>query len=70
MYKRQALTQGAEPLRQFLLKHSHERERQFFIDSAASLWPEDQQKYAAEDSFLVLLPSFTVSELNLSLIPI
>ncbi|MGB2680520.1 MAG: type III secretion system export apparatus subunit SctR [Candidatus Competibacter sp.] len=58
------LGNGAEPLRQFLLKHSNERERQFFIDSAASLWPEEQQKYATADSFLVLLPSFTVSELN------
>lgn len=58
------LGNGAEPLRQFLLKHSNERERQFFIDSAAGLWPEEQQKYATADSFLVLLPSFTVSELN------
>lgn len=58
------VTNGAEPMRQFLLKHSSERERQFFVDSAAVLWPQEQQKYVTPESLLVLLPSFTVSELN------
>ncbi|MFO1349158.1 MAG: type III secretion system export apparatus subunit SctR [Gammaproteobacteria bacterium] len=58
------LVNSAEPMRQFLLKHANERERQFFVESAATLWPAAQQQYVAADSLLVLLPAFTVSELN------
>jgi type III secretion protein R len=52
------------PLRGFLQKHSIERDRTFFVRSAAKLWPEESAKSLREDDLLVLIPSFTVRELT------
>ena len=57
-------TKMKEPLRAFLLKHSHQRERTFFMHSAQALWPENQAEGLAEDDLMVLVPAFTVSELT------
>lgn len=53
-----------EPLRRFLLKHSRETERAFFMESARSLWPEERAKELKSDDLMVLVPAFTVSELT------
>jgi len=55
-----------EPFRRFLLAHSHEKERIFFVNSAKALWPEEKSAKLADDDLLVLIPSFTVSELTTS----
>lgn len=55
---------GSVPFKEFLLKHSSERERGFFIQSAKKLWPEKYSADISEDSFLILIPAFTVSELT------
>ena len=52
------------PLRGFLQKHSTERDRTFFVQSAAKLWPEDAARSLHEDDMLVLIPSFTIRELT------
>ena len=52
------------PLRAFLHKHSTERDRLFFVRSAAKLWPDEQAKELRDDDMLVLIPSFTVRELT------
>jgi type III secretion protein R len=52
------------PLRGFLQKHSTERDRTFFVHSAAKLWPEETAKGLRDDDMLVLIPSFTVRELT------
>jgi type III secretion protein R len=55
---------GKEPLRAFLLKHSSESERQFFLRSAQRLLPADKQASVSDTDYLVVVPSFTVSELT------
>ncbi len=53
-----------EPLRTFLRKHTTERDRKFFVQSATKLWPEARAKDLADDDMLVLIPSFTLRELT------
>ena len=59
-----AATDAKEPLREFLLKHATDRERQFFFHSAKELWPEERHKDLKDDDLMVLVPAFTVSELT------
>jgi type III secretion protein R len=59
-----ALEAAREPYRQFLNKHAHERERQFFMRSAASVWPREQADKLKEDDFIVLAPAFVLTELT------
>jgi type III secretion protein R len=53
-----------EPYRVFLKKHTHEKEKQFFLRSASAVWPEERAKALREDDLLVLAPAFTLSELS------
>ena len=55
---------GKKPLQEFLLKHSGKVERLFFIKTAKLLWPEGRADNLTEESFLVLVPAFTISELT------
>jgi len=55
---------GKQPLKDFLIKHSKEDEREFFTRSAKELLPEDQRDTVMPDDFLVIIPAFTVSELS------
>jgi type III secretion protein R len=52
------------PVKAFLVKHTQERERQFFLKSAASIWPQARAERLLADDFMVLVPSFTLSELT------
>jgi type III secretion protein R len=58
------LSQAREPLRAFLGKHAQPREREFFLKSAAKLWPAGEAAALKSDDLLVLVPAFTVSELT------
>lgn len=58
------INRGKEPLRAFLMKHSSESERAFFLASAKRLLPEDKRDTLAAQDFLVIVPAFTVSELT------
>ena len=60
----QMVTVGKEPLRKFLIKHSHEREREFFLESAKRMLPPQQQSTLTAEDFIVVMPAFTVSELT------
>ncbi len=53
-----------EPLREFLMRHSSESERAFFLSSAKRLLPADQRETVTATDFLVVIPAFTVSELT------
>ena len=55
---------GKEPLRQFLIKHSHPEERSFFFNSAKRLLTPQQATGMTENDFIVIVPAFTVSELT------
>ena len=59
-----ALTQAREPLRDFLIKHAHERERKFFVRTAARIWPAELARKVDERHFLIVVPAFTISELT------
>jgi len=55
---------GKEPLRAFLIKHSHSGERDFFLRSAQRLMPPERHATLSVDDFIVVIPAFTVSELT------
>src|SRR5690606_21602509 len=53
-----------EPLRGFLIRHSNDAERAFFLKSAQRLLPADRRDDLDVDDFIVVIPAFTVSELT------
>ncbi len=52
-----------EPLRQFLLQHSHPSTRLLFLRSSAVLW-RDETKIPDPEGFFILAPSFMLTELT------
>ena len=52
------------PMQQFLTKHAHQQTVRFFLDTARRLWPERAVRALDKDSFAILVPAFTVSELT------
>lgn len=56
---------GKEPVRAFLIKHTHDKERALFFKLARQMQtdPEAREKIADQD-FLNLIPAFAVSELT------
>ena len=62
---REVVVAAAEPLRAFLLQHTAERDRAFFVRTAERLWSEGGEPCVVDPQrFAVLLPAFTVSELT------
>lgn len=60
----QAVKESREPLREFLIKHAHGKERELFSNLAKKMRkPEDRDKVADKD-FEILIPAFVVSELT------
>ena len=55
-----------EPLRDFLVKHSREMERAFFLKTAQRALKPEQAAALTERDFLVVVPAFTVSELSVA----
>ena len=55
---------GKEPLRKFLIQHSSNAERAFFLRSAQRLLPPASRDEITVDDFIVVIPAFTVSELT------
>ena len=55
---------GKEPLRTFLINHSSNAERGFFLKSAQRLLPPARRGDLTVDDFIVVVPAFTVSELT------
>lgn len=58
------LDAAREPFRAFLSKHAHEREKRYFLKSAADLWPAADAAELKPDDLMVVAPAFVVSELN------
>lgn len=52
------------PMKDFLKKHTDERNRAFFLKSASSLWPAPRAAALTADDLMVLVPSFTLTELT------
>lgn len=53
-----------EPLREFMLKHSDEREREFFLNTAKRMVGPEQAAMLTSSDFIVVVPAFTISELT------
>ena len=60
----QAADSAREPFRKFLDKHAEEREKQFFLKSAALVWPAHEAAKLKKSDLMVLAPSFLLSELT------
>jgi type III secretion protein R len=58
------LEAAREPVRKFLDKHAHEREKAFFLKSAAVVWPPERVRNLQKSDLIVLAPAFTLSELT------
>jgi type III secretion protein R len=59
-----AFDAGKEPFRAFLKAHAHEREKRFFVHSAAAIWPKEMAAKLHEDDLIVLAPAFTLTEMT------
>jgi type III secretion protein R len=53
-----------EPLRNFLLKHAHTKDRQLFYGLARRMRTPEQQKNVTERALIVVVPAFVISELK------
>ncbi|AKK66977.1 type III secretion system export apparatus subunit SctR [Xanthomonas translucens] len=53
-----------QPFKRFLLAHTREREKAFFMHSARQIWPKDQADALKPDDLIVLAPAFTMTELT------
>lgn len=59
-----ALSEAAEPFRDFLSRHVAPRHQAFFLETAHQLWPPEVTENLDERNLLVLIPAFTLSELT------
>jgi type III secretion protein R len=53
-----------DPVREFLARHAHARERGLFHQMALRMGPPRWKETMKDDDLLVLIPAFTVSELK------
>lgn len=60
----QAFTRGAEPMRDFLYRHSDRDQRNFFVQAAKDLWSPQMAAKLQEKDFIVLMPAYMVTELT------
>ncbi|MGI9228464.1 MAG: type III secretion system export apparatus subunit SctR, partial [Gammaproteobacteria bacterium] len=58
-----AFDRGMGPYREFLLKHSDERQREFFKDTARQLWADEHHQNITDENIIILLPAFMLGEL-------
>lgn len=61
---REAYERGVVPYRKFLMNATTERERRFFKKTASALWPAEYKKELTQDSLLILVPAFAISQLT------
>ena len=59
-----AIGRAAEPLRAFLLRHSHPSTRVLFLRAATQLWPDAPGQAPDPEGFFILAPAFMLSELT------
>ena len=59
-----AADRAKEPFRAYLLKFTPEAERAFFLAATERIWPEEARANATGEDLVILIPSFTVSQLT------
>lgn len=60
----EGIQKGKEPVRAFLVKHAHTKERALFYSLAKKMQPEPYADKIRDDDFVILIPSFVISELT------
>lgn len=60
----QAAYRAQEPIRRFLIKHSHLKDRNMFYNLALQLRKEKHRASLSTEDFTVIVPSFVISELK------
>lgn len=55
---------GADPVRDFLVKHTSSTTRHFFVNATHKLWSKDDSADVVDNAFLILIPAFITSELE------
>jgi type III secretion protein R len=55
---------GAEPLREFMHRHSDSGQRDFFVRTAREMWGREMSAGVTDRHFLVLVPAFMVTEMT------
>lgn len=60
----ETITVAAEPLREFLLKHTSQTKRLLFLNATRKLWSKEDAAVVTDNEFLVLIPAFLTSELE------
>ncbi|MBI2066634.1 MAG: type III secretion system export apparatus subunit SctR [Deltaproteobacteria bacterium] len=56
--------EGREPVRQFLLKHTHKKEQELFYNLARKMRKDADREKVTDKDFTILVPSFVISELS------
>ncbi len=59
-----AVQDSFKPFEAFLLKHSNEQERNFFLQTTKKIWPKKYSETVSNTNLLILIPAFLVSELT------
>ncbi len=54
----------AQPLKQFMARQVHPDTQTLLLESAKQLWPKEIYNDTKKDHFLILVPSFVISELQ------
>lgn len=60
----QIVKNSSGPMVNFLNKNSQKRIKVLFERTARRIWPKDQQQKIKENNLMILIPSFTISELT------
>jgi type III secretion protein R len=61
---KEAVGAAKEPIRKFLLKHAHVKDRMLFHGLAKRMRTPEQQQNLTDRSLIVVVPSFVISELK------
>lgn len=60
----QAVKEAKEPMRVFLAKHAHQKEKELFTSLAKKMRKPEDRDQVDENAFETLIPSFVISELT------
>ena len=58
------LDQASPPLRRFLAANTSEQASNMFVNTARRIWPPNRHHLISKDNLLILIPSFTITELT------
>lgn len=61
---KKAVDKGKEPVREFLLRHTHDKERKLFYEMGIKLKVNESIGSLDSKDFIVLIPAFVISELS------